>query len=71
MPRVSEVSPAGLEAEIADEAIAENDGSRRWTLVVRLRPGMKDDATASSGKIVVETGHAEMPRLELVVSWQR
>lgn len=69
MPRVAEVSPAGLEAEIAGEATVENDGSRRWTLIVRLRREMDHDA--SSGKIVIETGHAEMPRLELVVSWQR
>jgi hypothetical protein len=71
VPRVAEVSPAGLEAEIAGEAAAENDGSRRWTLVVRLRPEMNDDANASSGKIVIETGHAEMPRLELAVSWRK
>jgi hypothetical protein len=71
MPRIAEISPAGLEAEIVAEANAENDGSRRWILVVRARPELQDDGSTTSGKIVIETGHAEMPRLELALSWQR
>jgi hypothetical protein len=71
MPRVADISPARLEAEIVAEANAKNDGSRRWILIVRARPELQDDGSTTTGKIVIETGHAEMPRLELIVSWQR